>query len=116
MTEPHDQRRDVDCLYDMVEYAQRAISFCINLDVKQFEQDTKTMFAVTYCLQTIGEASTHISNATKQKIKDVPWNEMKAMRNILVHAYHNADFEVIWSTVKGDLPLLVKEVKKFLGL
>ena len=111
MTEPHSNRKDIDYLRDIVEYAERSISFCAALDLASFEKDTKTFFAVAYCIQTIGEASTHVSPETKQKLKHIPWKEMKAMRNILVHAYHNADYEVIWSTVTEDLPALIKEIK-----
>ena len=50
MTEPHNKRRDIDYLNDMIEYAERYISFCNDIDLKTFESDSRTFFAVAYCI------------------------------------------------------------------
>jgi uncharacterized protein with HEPN domain len=36
------------------------------------------------------------------------------MRSKVVHDYLNVDEDIVWNTVKNDLPLLVKELEKIL--
>ncbi len=37
------------------------------------------------------------------------------MRNRLVHAYHDINYDVVWSTLRDDLPPLIETLKKVLG-
>ncbi len=46
---------------------------------------------------------------------DIPWYQMKAMRNILIHEYFGIDIDVLWQTVKEDLPPLKAYLKKVLN-
>ena len=38
----------------------------------------------------------------------MPWNQIKAMRNIVAHNYGNIDIDVLWDTVQYDIPSLKK--------
>jgi len=60
----------------------------------------------------IGEASKKISPDFKKVYKDIPWKEISGMRDKLIHDYLGVDIEVIWKTIKIDLPVLLKELKK----
>ncbi len=37
---------------------------------------------------------------------DVPWSQIRDMRNTVVHEYFQVDLEIIWETTKTDLPQL----------
>ena len=37
------------------------------------------------------------------------------MRNQLVHNYCNADKEILWNTIKNDIPVLHKYISNILG-
>jgi len=37
------------------------------------------------------------------------------MRNRLVHGYDAIDLEVLWDTVRVDLPQLIEELERILG-
>jgi uncharacterized protein with HEPN domain len=39
----------------------------------------------------MGEASTKISQATREKYPELPWREMVGMRNRLIHNYFDVD-------------------------
>ena len=57
----------------------------------------------------IGEAVKNIYEEVRENHPDVPWKEIMAMRNILVHEYWGIDESVVWNTIKKDLPEL-KEI------
>jgi len=58
----------------------------------------------------IGEASSHLPIEVQEQYEDVPWGMMKGIRNILAHEYFGIDFEIVWKTVKEDLPNLKKRL------
>jgi uncharacterized protein with HEPN domain len=36
----------------------------------------------------------------------MPWRDLIAQRNVVVHEYHSLDFESLWTTSREDLPRL----------
>jgi uncharacterized protein with HEPN domain len=66
-------------------------------------------------IEIIGEASNSISSEFQEQNDHLPWSEMRAIRNRIVHDYRGINLEIIWDTVKKDLPALKKKVRKFLG-
>ena len=83
------------------------------MDVQTFEADTRTQDAVLHSLRVIGEAANKIRSAAPEFVAqhpDVPWDLMCGMRNRIVHDYFEIDLEVVWRTVKQDLPSLRLQV------
>jgi uncharacterized protein with HEPN domain len=54
----------------------------------------------------IGEMSMQLSDELKSKHEEIPWKEIKAMRNVAVHKYIKFDYKIAWDTVKEDIPAL----------
>jgi uncharacterized protein with HEPN domain len=65
-------------------------------------------------LQIIGEAVSKLSPALRTANPDVPWVEMIAMRNILVHDYFGIDTNEVWAVVEKDLPKLKQKIEAIL--
>jgi uncharacterized protein with HEPN domain len=87
----------------------RATDYVAEMDAKAFEADSRTQDAVLHNLQIIGEAVGKIRAADPQFAADHPdiaWDLIYGMRNRLVHNYFEVDLEVVWRTVKQDLPPL----------
>ena len=80
-----------------------------------FEEDDKTIDAVLRNLEIIGEAARHIPGEVKSAHPEVPWVEMQAMRNIVVHEYHGVNLKIIWQTVKENLHPLKPLLRKILN-
>ena len=38
---------------------------------------------------------------------DIPWEEMRGMRNRIAHNYFDIDLEKVWETAKSDIPDLI---------
>lgn len=106
----------VDYLEDIVNAIERAESFVSGLSFEQFQSDDKTIFACIRALEIIGEAANKIPKSLQQKYPSVPWKEMIGMRNKLIHDYSGVNDEVIWKTIKNDLPNLKSEVTAILDI
>ncbi|MBU1669752.1 MAG: DUF86 domain-containing protein [Actinobacteria bacterium] len=71
-----------------------------------FGSDELLQTWVVYHLQIIGEAVGRLSDQIKDQHPEIPWREIVAMRNILVHDYFAVDADEVWNVVEGDLPTL----------
>ena len=77
------------------------------MDAAAYLSDRKTQDAVVRNLEVIGEAC---NNVVKQDAAfavanaAVPWNIAYEMRNALAHGYFKVDHQVVWQTLKADLP------------
>jgi uncharacterized protein with HEPN domain len=70
--------------------------------------------AVMHQIEIIGEASNQISDLFRDQHPDLPWMEMRAIRNKIVHDYRGIELEIIWDTVKNNLPGLKDQIKSLL--
>jgi uncharacterized protein with HEPN domain len=41
---------------------------------------------------------------------------MIAARNRLIHGYDSVDFDILWAIVNNDLPVLIIQLEKILGV
>ena len=57
-------------------------------------------------LQVIGEAMRGISQSMKDRYPNVPWAQIIALRNILVHEYFGLDMHQVWMVTRKELPVL----------
>jgi len=73
---------------------------------KEFVSQPQLQDAVLRRLEIIGEAAKNISIATKKQHQEIPWRLMAGMRDILIHHYFGVDIDLVWNTVKDDLPNL----------
>lgn len=80
-----------------------------------FDNDELIQTWVVHHLQIIGEASSNLSAAFREKYLDIKWPEVIAMRNLLVHEYFGINLDEIWATVINDLPKLGKKISQILG-
>jgi len=74
-----------------------------------FEGDPRTRDAVVRNLEIIGEAATRIRVMDPDypaRHPELPWIEMRRMRNKMIHGYFDIDWEVVWQTARDDLPPL----------
>ena len=103
-----------DYLQDIINSCKLIKEFIKNINHEQFLKDLKTQYAIVRALSIIGEAVKKIPNSVKNKYTHIPWKEMAGMRDILIHDYFGTDIEVLWQTIKKDIPLIHKEFKKII--
>lgn len=99
---------------DILQAVERIRSYTESLNARSFAEDQKTIDAVVRNLEVIGEASSHIPLEIQGRHSEIPWREMRAMRNLLSHAYFGIDAAVVWKTVRDDLPALAAGLKSVL--
>ncbi len=100
---------------DILDAITEIESFTEDMDAKSFRQDQKTVRAVEMNFIIIGEAAASIPDEIVEDNSDVPWHLMRGMRNRIVHAYFSVDEQIMWDTLKTDLPDLVAKLEAMLA-
>ena len=101
-------RRDAVIIRHMVRYCDE-----IDAAMRTFG-DSETVFlensvyrnAVSMPVQQIGELVKHLTDAFVAAHPEIPWRQIKGMRDWFAHQYLKMDAHVIWTVAKEDLPAL----------
>jgi uncharacterized protein with HEPN domain len=89
--------------------------FVSGMDFESFTHDRKTVNAVIRALTVIGEAANHVPNDIADLHPEIPWADMRDMRNVVVHEYFGVDARVLWDTAHDDLPPLVTPLRSLVS-
>ena len=71
-----------------------------------FASDPIYRNAVALCILQIGELVGKLTDEFRAEHPDVPWRQIKAMRNIVAHQYGTVDAEITWEIITEDIPKL----------
>lgn len=106
-------RREITLYVDDIRIAiGKIIDYTKDVSYKEFSQDAKTIDAVVRNLEIIGEAVKRFPSEIHLQYPQVPWKKIGAMRDKVIHEYFGIDVEIIWQTVKEDIPELNRQIDK----
>jgi len=109
-----EKREYKDYMADIWEAINSIEKFTVGLTFEDFLRDERTLLAVIRKLEIIGEAARKIPEKVKKNYTQIPWEYMTGMRNKLIHEYFGVNTEVVWKTIKENLPEVKEELKKVL--
>jgi uncharacterized protein with HEPN domain len=99
---------------DIIDAIQSILEYVEGMTFDEFAKDRKTIDAVVRNFIVIGEAASHLPDDFIDQHPELPWREMRDMRNIMVHEYFGVDNLIIWDTVKKNLPPVLPLLKQLL--
>lgn len=83
-------------------------------NLQQFNQDRQAFRAVLYSLAVIGEAVAGAIAELEQAEPTMPWQQIRGLRNVVIHEYFRVEPATIWETARADLPLLKTALQRIL--
>ncbi len=111
MAMPDDQSR----LAHMLLYARDAATFVQGRNRADLDSDRMLYLAVLRALEVIGEAATHISQPLRVQHPEIPWAQIIALRNRLIHGYDAVDPDRLWQILTADVPKLISDLQLLLA-
>lgn len=103
------QLRVHDYLEHMLDAVRQAQSYTAGVSKADFLKDRRTQQAVVLNLITLGEVATRLMGEFSDFIDghpDIPWRQMRGMRNRMAHGYFDINLDIVWETVQKSLPEL----------
>lgn len=105
---------DIIRLRHMLEAAREAVTAVTNRSREHLARDRFLMHAVVRCIEIVGEAAANVSDSTKERLPQIPWKQIVAMRNHLAHGCFTINLDIVWKTVSVELPGLINSLREFL--
>ena len=103
------QSRDQQRLEHILDYCEDIEKLVAKLEgsFEAFSAARDAQHAMSFCILQIGELAGKLSpelrEASAEKIR---WNEIRGMRNIVVHDYGSIDLDIVWDVANRDIPKL----------
>lgn len=102
-------------LSEMIDAVEAIEDFTHGMDKEDFLFDAKTKSAVVRQFEILGEAAKAIPENIQSLVPDLPWSRIAGMRDRLIHAYFIVDYNLVWDTVKNELPALKERLETLQG-
>jgi len=107
-------RRERLFLEDIIAAADAIAEFTLHSDQASFETNPMLRSAVLHQLMIIGEAVAHLSQELRERYPGIPWTDIKAFRNIIVHDYFGIDWGEAWRSATARVPVLRAQIADIL--
>jgi uncharacterized protein with HEPN domain len=104
---PEDRTR----ILHMIEAGEAVAGFLSGRNRGDLDSDRMLLFALLRAVEVLGEAAAKVSPETKVMASGIPWAQIVAMRNRLIHAYFDIDRSILWNTVSKEIPALLPALR-----
>lgn len=91
---------------DMIGFADAVMAYTEGLDQDSFVASRLNYDATLRNLELIGEAAARVPEEARSLAPDIPWRQVVATRNRLIHGYLGIDNDTLWSIIRDDIPPL----------
>ena len=108
-------RRHADYLELMQGAVSQTLGYVEGIGKEDFLADSKTQDAVIMKLLVIGELAAQLLDQHSVFVArhpEIPWHQMKGMRNRMAHGYFELDLDVVWETVQTAIPELDAKLRQ----
>lgn len=102
-------------LQDILDSAQKIITYTENITYREFIADSKTIDAVIRNYEIIGEASNRLPESIKDTMNSIDWFRIRGFRNRIAHQYFGIDYEIVWLLKETYLTELILKIGTLLN-
>lgn len=106
-----------DTIYNLIEWNQRINSAA---DYYSSQNGMQLLAANCTLITAIGEGVNRINRISPEflasNFPDVPWIDIVGMRNRIAHGYFELDADLVFETVRNDIPVLSRTIHKAINL
>jgi uncharacterized protein with HEPN domain len=79
-----------------------------------FINDVMVQSAVLHRLALLGEACRGVSPELREGHPEIPWPQIVAFRNVVIHEYFGIDLELVWAIVADYIVTLGAQIRAVL--
>jgi uncharacterized protein with HEPN domain len=82
---------------------------------RNIRNDWQRRWLVERGVEIISEASRHLPDDLKARNREIPWQKVAGIGNVLRHDYESIAAAVLWKLVQADLPTLERACRSELA-
>ena len=99
-------------LEDLLEAAEKILSYTSGMSFDNFTNDNKTIDAVVRNFEIIGEAANRVPDNFKSDHPEIEWRRMTGLRNRIIHEYFGINYATVWKIKEENIPELADFIQK----
>lgn len=100
-------RSAIERTEDILSAATRLRAFMEKFQRNTFLADSDAVDSAVFKLFTIGEAAKHLAPGVEDRHPQIPWRQVRGMRDIIAHVYFGLDNVTVWDTATQSLDALI---------
>ncbi len=81
-----------------------------SIDIEELNANEILLDSMLFRMIQLSENAKKLSDEYKKQRNNIPWNAIYGLRNRIVHDYGNVDLNVVYETLKNDIPELLKMI------
>ncbi len=81
-----------------------------DVDIEELNENEILLDSMLFRMIQLSENAKKLTEQYKQKYSNIPWNAIYGLRNRIVHDYGNVDLNVVFETLKNDIPELLEMI------
>jgi uncharacterized protein with HEPN domain len=106
------KREIKNLLEDILDAAQKILTYTGSMSFDDFMGDDKTIDAVVRNFEIIGEAASRIPVDFKSDHPEIEWRRITAFRNRIIHEYFGIDYRQVWKIKEENIPELIDFIEQ----
>jgi uncharacterized protein with HEPN domain len=106
------EERDPAHLWDMLQAARAVLRFTKGATAEAYREQEMLRAAVEREIEIVGEAARRVSATFRAAHPEIPWRNLIAQRNVMIHEYGEIDHSRIWRLVVEHIPALVEQLMR----
>ena len=79
-----------------------------SVEIEELNADEVLLDSMMFRMIQISENAKKLTDEYKAMHRSIPWNALSGLRNRIVHDYGNVDLNVVYETLKNDIPELLE--------
>ena len=80
--------------------------------IEELNENEVLLDSMLFRMIQLSENAKKLSDTYKYNNSNIPWNAIYGLRNRIVHDYGNVDLNVVFETLKNDIPELLTMISK----
>ena len=78
-----------------------------DVDAEELDENEVLLDSMLFRMIQISENAKKLSDEYKKAHSYIPWSALVGLRNRIVHDYGNVDLNIVYETLKNDMPELL---------
>ena len=99
----------------MLDYAREAEDMAQGRVRADLDADRMFNLALIRLVEVVGEAASRVEGGFRALHPQVPWSDIVATRNVLIHGYDQVNLERVWGIVQDDIPPLIAQLESIIA-
>ena len=88
------------------------VSHMKDVDIEELNKNEVLLDSMMFRMIQLSENAKKLSLEYKEANSDLPWNELSGLRNRIVHDYGSVNLDIVFETLKNDIPKLLEQLRE----